>query len=156
MTALELVEDLADELGKVLGHLAFPDELSGETTGISVYQFGIPIEETRGDRRKKFPYVLILPDEGAVESASSPWSVRVQLLIGIFDDGKENQGKRHVLNVIHDVCERFLRDPVLAGRYYADEGITWVVDKEEENPYHYGAVWLSFVAAAFRRENELA
>lgn len=156
MTPVQLMEDLKSDLQKVLRHLSFPDELTGDTTGISVFQYGLPIEKTQDDRKKKFPYVLILPDEGAVEDSMSPQTISVQLLIGIFDKGMENQGKKHVLNVINDICERFLKDPGLEGRYYADEKIVWVVDKEEEHPYHYGAVWLTFHAAAYRRESELA
>ena len=60
------------------------------------------------------------------------------------------------MNIINDICERFSEDPALKGRYYADEEIKWVVDTEEEYPYHYGAVWLVFNVPAFRRESEYA
>ena len=59
MTPVQLMEDLKSDLQKVLGHLSFPDELTGDTTGISVFQYGLPIEKTQDDRKKKFPYVLI-------------------------------------------------------------------------------------------------
>ena len=156
MTPVQLIEDLEDELMKVLEHLQFMDESTGETTGINVFSFGIPLEKTAEDKKKKFPYVLILPDEGAINDSASPQTVSVQLLIGIYDKGLENQGKKHVLNVINDICERFLKNPVLKGRYYADEKIIWVVDKEEKYPYHYGAVWMIFNTSTFRRENEYA
>ncbi len=156
MTPVQLVEDLAEELEAVLGHMQFPCELTGETTGINIFQFGIPQEKTVDDRKKKFPYVLILPDEGEIEGSIEPQQIRVQLLIGVFDKGMENQGKKHVLNVVNDICERFLKDPVLKETYYADQKITWVVDKEEEYPYHYGAVWMIFNAPAVRREDEFA
>lgn len=156
MTTVQLIEDLGDELKDVLSHMQFPDELTGQTTGINVFAFGLPLEKTAEDQRKKFPYALILPDEGGVKDSCSPQKVRVQILIGIFDKGRENQGKRHVLNVINDICERFLKDPDLKGKYYADEEVDWVVDKEEEYPYHYGAVWLVFNTPTFRRESEYA
>lgn len=156
MTPIQLIEDLAEELEKVLEHLQFPNEMTEGTTGINVFQFGVPQEKTADDKKKKFPYVLILPDEGTIEGLSEPQQVRIQLLIGIFDKGMENQGKKHVLNVINDICERFLKNPALKGRYYADEKITWVVDKEEEYPYHYGAVWMIFNTPTIRREDEFA
>lgn len=156
MTAVQFIEDLAEELGKVLSHMQFPDELTGSTTGINIFQFGIPLEKTKEDRKKKFPYVLITPDEGDIADSMAPQTVSVQVLIGIYDNGMENQGKKHVLNVINDICERFQVNPVLKNDYYADEKITWVVDGEEEHPYHYGAVQLLFNIPASRRENEYA
>lgn len=154
MTTLRLVEDLAEELGKVLRHLTFPNELAGESTPINIYRFGVPAEETSKNGKNKFPYVLILPEKGTIAGTMSPWTVKVRLRIGIFDGDRENEGKGHVLNVINDVCERFLRDPVLAGKYYAAEKITWGVDKKDKYPYHYGSVCLSFETAVIRRENE--
>lgn len=156
MTINQLVSDLAEELKSVLGHMQFPDALREGTTDMNVFQFGIPIEKTAEDKKKKFPYTLIVPDEGGIKNSTSPQTVSVQLLIGVYDDGLENQGKKQVLNVINDICERFLNNPVLKGWCYADEKITWIVDKEEEYPYHYGAVWLVFHTPAVRRENEYA
>lgn len=156
MTPVQLIEDLTEELKEVLSHMQFPDELSGNTTDINVFSFGIPLEKTKEDKKKKFPYALIIPEEGGIADAASPQTVSIYILIGVYDNGFENQGKRHVINVINDICERFLKNPDLKGRYYADEKITWVVDKEEEYPYHYGAVWLVFNIPTFRRENEYA
>lgn len=156
MTPVQLIEDLEEELKETLAHLQLPDELTGGTTDINVFSFGIPQEKTAEDRKKKFPYVLIVPDEGAINNSSSPQTVSIKLLVGIYDKGLENQGKKHVLNVINDICQRFLINPDLKGRYYADEKITWVVDSEEEYPYHYGAVWMVFNTPAFRRESEYA
>lgn len=156
MTPIQLMESLKKELEEVLRHLQFPDELSGKTTGINIYSFGIPQEKTAEDKKKRFPYVLLLPDEGSIEDSSSPQKVGIKLLIGIYDRGMENQGKMLVMNVINDIYERFMVTPVLEGGCYADEKIIWVVDQEEEYPYHYGAIWLVFNIPAFRRENEYA
>ncbi|NBH27668.1 hypothetical protein D3Z60_18265 [Lachnospiraceae bacterium] len=153
MTIIQLVEDLSEELKDVLSHMQFPDELTGKTTDINVFQFGIPREKTAEDKKKKFPYILIVPDEGGIEDSTSPQTVSIQILIGIYDKGLENQGKRQVLNVINDICERFLKNPAMKGWCYADEKITWVIDKEDEYPYHYGAVWMVFNTPAFRRED---
>lgn len=156
MTVVQFMEDLAEELKKVLSHMQFPDEITGDTTGINIFSYGLPLEKTKDDRKKKFPYVLIMPEEGNVADTVSPQTISIYLLIGIYDNGMENQGKRHVLNVVNDICQRFLTDPGLKGQYYADGKITWVVDKEEEHPYHYGAVWMTFNTPTYRRESEYA
>lgn len=156
MTPVQLIEDLKEELEEVLKHMQFPDELTGKTTGIHVFDFGIPFEKTSEDKKKKYPYILIVPEEGGIETAASPQTVKIYLLIGIYDNGMENQGKRHVLNVINDICGRFLVNPALKGKYYADEKIAWVVDSDEEYPYHFGAVWLTFNMPAIRREDKYA
>ncbi len=164
MVPVIFVEELADELGIILSHMQLPDP-SGGRTKINVFQFGLPIEKTiekTKDRtkeisKKTFPYALIIPQEGTVTGEGlEPQKVYIYLLIGIYDDDTDNQGKKHVLNIINDICERFLKDPVLKGGYYADEEIKWVVDTEEEYPYHYGAVWMTFNIPTFRRENRYA
>lgn len=156
MTAVQFVDDLGEELKVVLSHMQFPDKITGKLTGINIFTFGIPVEKTKENKKKKFPYALIIPKEGNIEGGMEPQIINVQILIGVYDDDIENQGKRHVLNIIHDICERFQVNPVLKNQYYADEKITWVVDDEEEHPYHFGAVWLTFNTPSFRRENEYA
>lgn len=156
MVPVIFAEELADELGIILSHMQLPNP-SGGRTNINIFQFGLPIEKTKEESKKKFPYVLITLQEGNITGErSDPQKVHIYLLIGVYDDGTDNQGKKHVLNIINDICERFLKDPVLKGRYYADKEIKWVVDDDEEYPYNYGAVWMTFNIPTFRRENRYA
>ncbi len=155
MVPVQLMDDLESELKVILGHMRFSTSL-GEESEINVFQYGLPIEKTQEDRKKKFPYVLIIPQEGETGSNSEPQKMSVELLIGVFDKDLNNQGKKIVLNVINDIEERFLKVPMLKGEYYADEEIKWVVDTEDEYPYHYGAMQISFNIPTFRRESEYA
>lgn len=155
MTPVQFAEDLARELGGVLGHIRLPAP-SGKESGINIFTFGLPVEKTQEDRGKKFPYALITLEEGGVQGATGPQKIKVNILIGVYDSGMENQGKAWVLNIINDIGERFLENPVLEPCYYADDEITWVMDREEEYPFHYGAVGMAFNIPAVRRENEYA
>ncbi len=176
MVPVMLTEDLAEELESVLGHLTLPSPPVGDGK-IKVFRFGIPIEKTavpaaagkpgapdakvnvnaKEERMKKFPYVLVRPLEGNITGEKTdPQKVSMYLLVGVYDGDMDNRGKRHVLNVINDICERFLKDPVLAGKYYADSEMTWVMDDDEEYPYHYGALWMTFNIPVFRREDRYA
>lgn len=155
MTPVQFAEDLARELGGVLGNIRLQAP-SGKESGINIFTFGLPIEKTQEDRGKKFPYALITLEEGGVQGADDPQKVKANILIGVYDNGMENQGKAWVLNIINDISERFLKNPVLEPCYYADDEITWVMDREEEYPYHYGAVGMVFNIPAVRREDEYA
>lgn len=155
MVPVQLIEDLAAELKRILEHISFFNR-KGSQTDINMFKYGLPVEKTKDDKDKKFPYILIAPNEGEVSESTEPQKISIQLLIGLFDEGLENQGKGMVLNVINDICERFLKNPVLKGNYYLEEKITWVLDREDEYPYHYGAIWLTFNIPAFRRESEYA
>lgn len=155
MVPVQFIEDLAEELKLVLGHMNLKTPAE-ENTEINIFQYGLPKEKTKEDSKKKFPYVLILPQEGAIPDSSSEQKVKSQLLIGIYDNDNMNHGKKDVLNVINDICERFLKNPILKGQYYAEEEITWVLDTEDEHPYHYGAVSIVFNIPAFRRESKYA
>ncbi len=156
MVPVIFVEELASELENILSHMQLPNPL-GERKNINIFQLGLPVEKTEEESERKFPYVLIVPQEGNITGGrSEPQTVYIYLLIGVYDDNTDNQGKKHVLNIISDISGRFLKDPVLDGKYYADEEIKWVVDTEEEYPYHYGAVWMTFNIPTFRRENRYA
>lgn len=155
MVPVQLIEDLSEELKTVLSHMRLPSP-KGEETEINIFQYGLPIEKTKEDAKKKVPYVLIIPTEGELTGGNEPQTVKVECLIGLYDDNKDNQGKKAVMNVINDICSRFAVNPVLKDSYYAEEKMEWVVDREEEYPYHYGAVWLDFNVPAVRRENEYA
>lgn len=155
MVPVQFIEDLAAELEIVLSHMRFKTP-SKEEVGINIFPFGIPIEKTNEDPKKKFPYVLIQPLDGGIPDSMSAQKVKLQLLIGIYDNDTANQGKKDILNVINDICERFLKNPTLKNQYYAEEEIAWVLDPEDEFPYHYGAVSIVFNIPAFRRESEYA
>lgn len=155
MVPVQLMEDLADEIKTILGHMRLPTPLHTESE-INVFQYGLPVEKTNEDSKKKFPYVLITPQEGETGNGYDAQKVSVNLLIGLFDEDLNNQGKKSVLNIINDIEERFLKRPMMERGYYADEEIKWVVDTEDEYPYHYGAMWLSFNIPTFRRESEYA
>ena len=157
MVPVIFLGDLADELGSILSHIRLPNP-SGGRSGINIFQYGLPMEKTREDSKKKFPYVFITPLEGNITGeGTEPQKMALYILIGVYDDDMHNRGKDHVLNIINDICERFSRDPVLKGKYYADAELKWIVDDEEEYPFHYGAVWMTFNIPAFgRREDKFA
>lgn len=153
MTPVQLVNDLEEDLKKVLSHIKLPSYKKKES-GVNIFKYGIPVEKTNEDIHKKFPYILIIPKDGNINEDGQ--KVSIHLLIGLYDDGVENQGKQWVLNVINDICERFSKNPVLSGNYYTDKEMDWVVDIEEEYPFHYGEISLVFNVPAFGREDRYA
>ncbi len=155
MIPARFIENLGRELEKITRHIRLPQP-GGEETGINIFQFGIPVEKTKEDKRKKFPYILADLPEGEIKGNAGEYKVTVHLLIGVYDEGTENEGKKWVLNIINDICERFLKDPVLDGEYYADDEIAWVVDEEDEYPYHYGQMALVFNIPVFGKEDKYA
>lgn len=163
MTTVQFIESLGEELKKVTGHISLMSPL-GKETKINIFQFGIPVEKTKEEKKEKtkeekkekFPYILIDLQDGKIQGDKGEYKVGVHLLIGIYDDGTENQGKKWVLNIINDICERFLKDPILDGNYYASDEILWVIDEENEYPYHYGAMDLVFNIPVYRKEDKYA
>lgn len=154
MTPILFSASLKEELMAVTSHIRLKTPL-GEESGLNIFEFGLPIEMTKEDSGKKFPYILITLTDGYIQGVEAH-KVCVHLLIGVYDDGRGNQGKSWVLNIINDICERFLVDPVLEGRYYADDEVKWAIDDEERYPYYYGMVEMVFNLPASGRENEYA
>ena len=85
-------------------------------------------------------------------------TVNSVLVFGIFDDSLKNLGHRALMNVIHKVTERFIKNPVLRDMYQIDtrQGISWILDDEERYPYFIGGMTMSWNAYFVEREDRYA
>lgn len=96
-----------------------------------------------------YPYCIVKIDSGGLQPAQNVHEVQITLIFGIFDDDKECQGHQVILNMIHKIAERFTKNPYLKEKYRMnhEDGITWVIDDEDQYPYYFGAMemmWNTF------------
>lgn len=155
MTPLELQDELVEEMKRILNGYEYKTP-GGERVPINVYAQDIPIRETDDDP-DPVPYIIVRlnkgDDEGGRDSANT---VRVIIIVGMWDDGVSAQGHRDVMNAIQKVYERFSKNPNLNNKAQYSGDFHWAMQEDGYYPYYFGACTLQFYIAAIRREDPFA
>ena len=173
MIATFLQDDLKNELEAILEHFRLRDP-DGNPSKVNVFKQFLPIPEadeipdtvtdleleegTYNARAKQvpFPYILVRVLEGTIENIDGNQAVDVNLLIGVVDKDRDNQGYKDVLNIIQKIYERFAKNAILAHKYECIMPIQWAMQEEESWPYFFGGMALRFDTTAIRREDPYA
>lgn len=155
MTPLELQDELVAEMQKIFAGNKYQTP-AGERVPINVFAQSIPVNESDEDD-DPIPYIIIRLNSGEDKGGrDSNNTVKLVVIIGIYDHEREAQGHRDVMNIIQKVYQRFHEDPNLNGKaVYAGE-FDWAMQEDTYYPYSFGACSLSFHIAAIRREDPFA
>lgn len=156
MIVLEFLDCMETELKGLFAGMVF-EKPSGGTAGMHIFKQDFPIrkysdEEPESDDDAFFPYCAIRVNDG---TSGQHQTVDITLTFGICERSEENNGELRILNLIERVCQRFLNDRVLGGKFRLsyDVPIRWGLPTKEEGstyPYFYGMVemtWDSFFEA---------
>lgn len=170
MIATFVQDDLAAELAEILKDLRLQDPQGGRVP-VNIYKQFLPIYEaqeipdTVTDEELEegtydaqavqvpFPYVLVRVAEGVIESIDGEQAVDINLIIGVIDRSRDNQGYKDILNIMQDVYLRFSKNAILAQKYECMMPIQWALQEEESYPYFFGGMALRFETAAIKRED---
>lgn len=155
MTPLELQDELVAEMPKILDGYLYHTP-AGKRVPINVFPQSLPVNET-DDEDDPIPYIIVRLNNGEDKGGrDSNNTVKLVIIIGIYDHGREAQGHRDVMNIIQKVYQRFHENPNLNGKaVYAGE-FDWAMQEDTYYPYSFGACSLSFNIAAIRREDPFA
>lgn len=141
-----LVADLTELFKDRRYHAPISDD-----TALSVFSQNLPKRESEEDD-DPFPYIIVRIDSGAIESQTDPHKVAVLLLVGVYDDDKENQGHRAVLEIMEVIQQHYEETPLLDGQFTFTDPFNWALQDEESYPYFFGAANLNFTLPAPRRK----
>lgn len=144
MTVFQLQQDLAEEIETILSDMRFKNP-AGSMVQMRAYCQNIPKrkqEIKRGALMAKeeetedpYPFCIVKAESGEIFKGAQ--SVSIILILAIFNDNEQNQGQQELVNTIHKIAERFIKNPVLKDKYRLDEedGIKWILDDEDRYPY---------------------
>lgn len=155
MTPLELQDELVAEMTKILDGYLYKTP-AGERVPINVFAQSIPVNETDEDE-DPVPYIIVRLNSGEDKGGRDSFNtVKLVVIIGIYDDGVYAQGHRDVMNIIQKVYERFYKNPNLNGKAVYTGEFDWAMQEDTYYPYSFGACSMTFNIAAIRREDRLA
>lgn len=144
MVALHLQDTLAKEVKEMLKDIITEDESGERVEGVNVFTQQLPrIRANEKDAPKTIPHAVVKLLDGATVS-DEPWTVAVGVYLGVRDTGRENQGHKHVMVMIQRIIDRFVSDPLLDDRYWAQPDMVWELDAEDLYPNFYGGICIKF------------
>lgn len=170
MTPLDLQDDLVAELKELFQPFLYKvpmdledlDTEDGEAAALAkrvplnVYSQALPVQQS-DEEEDPVPYLIVRLSSGEDSGGESSFNtVKLVIIIGIWDDALDNQGHRDVLNIIQKIYERFSKNPCLNHRSVYTGEFNWAAQEDGYFPYFFGACSMSFNIAAIRREDPLA
>ncbi len=69
-----------------------------------------------------------------------PSSVRLLIVIGVYDESLDNQGYRDVLSIMSKIRLELLSRPIISQRFTLIDKLEWTLPDEELNPYYFGGI----------------
>lgn len=161
MTVFQLQRDLAEEIERILSGMRFKDP-AGKTVPMRAYCQDIPKRQQtvrkgalmpEEEEEDPYPFCIVKAESGEISSGVQ--SVSIMLILAVFNDDEQNQGQQELLNAMHKIAERFIRDPVLLGRHRLDQGtgIGWILDDEDRYPYFAGGMTMKWETFFVEKED---
>lgn len=166
MTVFQLQRDLAEEIEKILSDMRFKRPGKRELVQMRAYcqdtpkrrqeiKAGsiMPEEDETDEEDDLYPFCIVKAESGGIFDGVQ--RVSIMLILAVFNDDTQNQGKQELLNIIHKIAERFIKNPVLKDihRLNKDVGINWILDDEDRYPYYIGGMTMTWETFFVERED---
>lgn len=138
MIPVDLQDGLESRVVNALSGLTFriPD---GEEVPINVYKQQLPERETEDDL-SLYPYVIIKLSDGEQSEEGGPQTIKVLMVIGVFDEGLNNQGYRDVTTIIQKIHQDLLSTPLVNKKFILEYPFKWVIHDEDVYPFYFGGI----------------
>lgn len=155
MTPLMLQDALVEEIKNLFAEDRFKAP-GDRMVPINVFSQSLPIQESDEDE-DPVPYIIVRLSKGIDEgTAESNNTVKLVVIVGLYDMDPNAQGHRDLLHVIGTLYERFQKKPCLAGKYVFTGAFEWAIQEDGYFPYYFGVAEMLFNIPAIRREDEFS
>ena len=154
MVASEFIRTLIKEEEHILKDVQTMSVDGKPLVGVKGYEQFLPIvAEDDEDASRYFPYFIVRTDGGVTQDDDDPWTVTVNIIFGCHDKELANNGHRHILTMIERTIDRFAAEPLMDGKYRAQQNMEWALQDEDTYPFFFGGVAIKFsVPKIGRRE----
>ena len=135
MSALDLQRILIKELTGLFSGQLFQKPRESEDDEISYvplnfFSQSLPFSEGE-DGITYAPFIAVQIQGGKQDDETEPEDATVIFDIGIYDDGKENQGHVTVCNIIETIRQYLFKNRIHGGKYYIKLPFTWQINTED-------------------------
>lgn len=154
MTPIILMEDLKSEFETMFEHRMFKYPEANEERKLNVFMQNLPQQNALEEDDQIFPYILITVEKGNTKSEAPKREMKIDIIIGAWDDSVDMQGYRIVLNVIEKIQKRFAENPIIT-KFRAMDDVEWALSDDDTAtaPYYYGILSMTFQLPIYRRED---
>ncbi|MDO4285176.1 MAG: hypothetical protein Q4C60_07540 [Eubacteriales bacterium] len=160
MTIFDLQDAMAAEIERITADMRFLSP-KGEMTAMRAYKQALPtraVGEIGGDEDDEdpYPYCIVRADSGEAQGALGNQKILMILIFGIYDPTSERQGMQAAINIAQRIVERFTTDPLLDNRFRlsSEEKLRWETAADEDYPYYFAAVSMTWEIPSYRRERD--
>ncbi|MDD3251767.1 MAG: hypothetical protein PHV18_04310 [Lachnospiraceae bacterium] len=172
-TPFFLQEALREDIGRMLEGNLFknPDPAGDPYIPMSIYGQNLPLpvagteepsqamidytDDMISDPVYNCPWCLVKIDSGEVKGPNEPQTVVVAICYGIFNDDRQNDGHKDILNLIQKTYERYATEPTLSRSYRCKQDFEWSVQREDTYPYYFGAISMTFEMTGIKLERSI-
>ena len=149
MVASDLQDALVEEITELLSETSSTNAQGEAVTGVTGYKQFLPVLRNDDDTPDMFfPYFIVRIDGATTEDDNDLWNVRTDILIGIHDEGDNNQGHKVMLNAITRIVNRFSQEATLGKpghkAFRCQSKMEWALQDEDTWPCFFGGVSLTF------------
>lgn len=168
-----LQEALKEDIRKMLEGNLFknPDPSGKKHIPMSIYGQNLPLAAVKAEEQPETvidytddmisdpvyncPWCLVKIDSGEIKGPNESQTVVAAICYGIFDDDRQNDGHKDILNLIQKTYERYARNPVLCKNYRCKQDFEWSVQREDTYPYYFGAISMTFEMDGIKLEGSV-
>jgi hypothetical protein len=155
VTQENLLDAVVDDLKRLFTHDRLANSMGAERE-IRVFPQDLPCregddEETQPDKLPE-PYVLVRLQNGTLPEQGEQQTVKVILVVCVFDPDPNRQGYRDALHIVNSIMTHYGANGVVGGKYVLQYPIEWATQEEETHPYYFAAVSLNFEAPTIFKE----
>ena len=148
-----LQKELAKEIKSITKGLYF-ENMEGESVNVNLFEQELPIKQ-RDDENEPFPYVIVRMNDGKASQDFDGNYAKVILMVGIYNRNIKNDGHKDVQGIFQRIIERFQKNNLM-GEFSQIGDMNWVLSDENEYPYYFGGMELTFRTRRIVREDEFA
>ena len=147
MTALELQEDLANEVSEIVKDVQTKNWQGQLVSGVTTFRQKLPELVADEDNPSQFfPYAIIRLEDGETADDNDPWTVAMSVLY------------KSVMEMVQRTIDHFTATPLLNKKFRAKQEISWALQEADPNtyPYSFGAVEIKFEVPKMPRKDDYA
>ena len=131
----------------------------GGRKALTVYKQDLPVT-TQDDydadtSNAPSPYLVVQMDGGSIPDDKSPQEVDFSLVICCYDDQGKREGYQDVSNIKETIIQRICSAPYFGGAFTILKPYAWAIQKDDTDPYYYGAITFTCTAPALTQDSVL-